>query len=154
MMATICEIVLCLPKPSAARTTCLETANSRNPVMASARATTTTTIHAGIQFSPTKAMKAEQSMILSASGSMRTPKLVMSFRRRAIFAVQEVAHRGGDEERQRDRLVILHLREHHRQKGDGENEAGDGQLVRQVHSDARALRAEGCFVRSEERRVG
>ena len=43
-----------------------------------------TTIHAGIQFSPTNAMNAEQTRILSASGSIRMPKFVISLRRRAI----------------------------------------------------------------------
>src|ERR1022692_929583 len=51
--------------------------------MASSRATTTTAIQAGSHSRPTNAMKAVQTMILSASGSMRMPKLVISLRRRA-----------------------------------------------------------------------
>jgi hypothetical protein len=53
-------------------------------VIASSRATTITTIHARIQSNSMKAMNAEQTMILSASGSIRMPKLVINFRRRAI----------------------------------------------------------------------
>src|SRR5258706_392518 len=62
-----------------------EAARRRSPVIANSRATMITTIQAGIQFSPTKAMNAEQTMILSAKGSMRMPKLVIKFRRRAIW---------------------------------------------------------------------
>jgi hypothetical protein len=51
---------------------------------ASSRATTTTAIHAGSQPRPTSAMNAEQTMILSASGSIRMPKFVIRFRRRAM----------------------------------------------------------------------
>ena len=43
------------------------------------------TIHAGINPRPTKAMNAEQIRILSASGSIRMPKFVISFLRRAIW---------------------------------------------------------------------
>ena len=53
--------------------------------MANSRATMMTTIHAGIHFNPTNAMNAEQTMILSARGSMRIPKLVTSLWRRAIW---------------------------------------------------------------------
>src|SRR5436309_5842828 len=62
-----------------------EAASSRRTVIASSRATISTTSQAGIQFSPTKAMKAEQTIILSASGSIRIPKFVMSLLRRAIW---------------------------------------------------------------------
>src|SRR5665213_1408405 len=93
MMATICEMVLCLPNCSAASTTFFDAASSRRPVIASSRATMTMTIHeATFTGAPgwrcvlsTKAMNAEQVMILSASGSISTPKFVMSLRSRAIF---------------------------------------------------------------------
>src|SRR2546426_2854488 len=62
-----------------------EAASSRRPVIANSRATISTTIQAGIQFSPTKAIKAEQTIILSASGSIRIPKFVISLLRRAIW---------------------------------------------------------------------
>src|SRR5260221_377119 len=55
-MATIWEIVLCLPYPSAANTTFFDAASRRNPVIASSRATMITTIQAGIHFKSTNAM--------------------------------------------------------------------------------------------------
>ena len=53
--------------------------------MASSRVTMMTTIQAGTVPRPTNAMNAEQVRILSASGSMSVPKLVMSLSRRAIL---------------------------------------------------------------------
>src|ERR1035438_7942078 len=69
-----------------------DTASRRRPVMASSRATMMTTIQAptftgasGFRcVLSTKATNAEQVMILSASGSIKMPKLVMSLRARAM----------------------------------------------------------------------
>ena len=79
----ICQMVLCLPQPSAASTTFFDAASSRSPVMDNSRATINTAIHGAIQPSPTNAMKAEQVRILSASGSINLPKLVIKLCRRA-----------------------------------------------------------------------
>src|ERR1017187_1724980 len=69
-----------------------DAASRRSPVMASSRPTMMTTIHAptftgafGFRcVLSTNATNAEQVMILSASGSIRMPKLVMSLRERAM----------------------------------------------------------------------
>ena len=60
----------------------IDAASIRNPVMANSLETMTTTIHASICRSSTNAMKAEQTRILSASGSIKIPKFVMSLRER------------------------------------------------------------------------
>ena len=60
-------------------------ASNRSPVIANSLATIITTIQAGIKFKPTNAMNAEQTIILSANGSIRIPKFVTNFWRRAIW---------------------------------------------------------------------
>ena len=84
-MVVIWDTVLCLPSRSAAKTTFLEAASRRSPVIASSRPTITATIQASICLSSMKAMKAEQVRILSAKGSISVPKAVINLRSRAIF---------------------------------------------------------------------
>ena len=65
--------------------------------MASSRATMMTTIHAGIQFRPTNAMKAEQTMILSAKRVHQDAEVGDQLAAPRNLAVQKVADPAGDE---------------------------------------------------------
>ena len=55
----------------------LDAATERRPVIMNSLATMIATIQAGIRPLPTKAIKAEQTRILSANGSTSFPKLVI-----------------------------------------------------------------------------
>src|ERR1051326_9210296 len=73
----ICHEVFCLPKLSAGRIRPLALAIRRRPVIRKSLATTVVAAHAGTAFNGTSEMNAAATMILSTSGSINLPKLVM-----------------------------------------------------------------------------
>ena len=82
-MATIWLTVFALPQLFAATTTPASAATSRTDVTINSRKMMSSTSHTSATPSETKQTKAEITMILSASGSMNFPKVVIRFRLRA-----------------------------------------------------------------------
>ena len=84
MAVMICQAVLCFPSFSAERTRPFEAAMRRRPVMRNSRLTMMVAAQAGMALRGTRQMKAAAIMILSTRGSMRRPKSVSMWKRRAI----------------------------------------------------------------------
>ena len=125
-MATICEMVLCLPNRSAASTRFLEAASRRNPVMASSRATTMTAIQAGNPAQPHKRDERRANQDFVRQRVHQNPEIGDELVAAGDAAVKVIRQAGGAEKQEGNRLMPAKIHEDRHQKGERQDKTGDG----------------------------